>query len=919
MDERYDTYCAVDPLFYDSVASASTRTTEFSAADRPVPPGWRREPSDDWFIYGPEGGDLPQQGWKVHLSACLDNADRILDAAWDYCVPRGLPFKFLRGPRMLLLRNAKYARRGSSGKFVTIYPRDEAELELVCKELDELLAGEPGPYILSDLRYGSGPVYLRYGGFAARYCLSPEGQVVPAIEDGSGTLVPDRRDPVFHLPDWVRLPDFLTPHLAARNATTTTGLPYQIERVIHFSNGGGLYVGRDTRTDARVVLKEARPHAGLDATGTDAVTRLDREARMLRRLAGVARIPRVHDEFGLADHRFLALEFVDGRPLNKLLVERYPLTDADATPADFADYTAWALRVHEQVERAIDAIHGRGVVYGDLHLFNIMIGPDDEVTLVDFEVAAPVDEPGRPGLRNQGFAAPRDRTGFAVDRYALACLKLALFLPLTPLVRLAPEKAAHLADVIASHFPVPRSAFDQAIAEIVGTPAEAAAPAGAPATVPAPTGRTADMTGPPAGTARPAGRLGAGFPAPDLDADPGRWPDLRGRLAAAILASATPDRDDRLFPGDIDQFRTGGLNLAYGAAGVLDTLAGTGAGRFPEHEQWLVKRALDAPSGSRCGLYDGLHGVAYALERLGRRQDALDVLDVCLNEPWEQLGPDLASGLSGVALNLAEFAARTGEPALRDAAQRAVELVTERLAADPDTDEPDNPDEPGGTQISGGRHPYAGLTRGRTGPALMYLRFHEVTGDPALLDRAGAALRHDLRRCLLRPDGALEVNEGWRSMPYLAHGSVGIGLVLDQYLRHRPDDDRLARAAAAIRRAARSPFYAQSGLFAGRAGIIAYLAARVAAEAGPAGSGPDRTEDRIELAAQVRRLGWHAMPYRGSVAFPGDQLLRLSMDLATGTAGTLLALGTALSPEPVTLPFLAPLTGATQLPSRPRG
>jgi hypothetical protein len=35
-------------------------------------------------------------------------------------------------------------------------------------------------------------------------------------------------------------------------------------------------------------------------------------------------------------------------------------------------------------------------------------------------------------------------------------------------------------------------------------------------------------------------------------------------------------------------------------------------------------------------------------------------------------------------------------------------------------------------------------------------------------------------------------------------------------------------------------------------------------------------------------------------------LLRLSMDLATGSAGVLLALGSALHDAPVSLPFLGP-------------
>jgi hypothetical protein len=59
-----------------------------------------------------------------------------------------------------------------------------------------------------------------------------------------------------------------------------------------------------------------------------------------------------------------------------------------------------------------------------------------------------------------------------------------------------------------------------------------------------------------------------------------------------------------------------------------------------------------------------------------------------------------------------------------------------------------------------------------------------------------------------------------------------------------------------------------------------------------------------KVAAHVRRLGWHALSYEGELAFPGDQLLRLSMDLGSGTAGMLLALGAALHDEPVHLPFL---------------
>ena len=86
MDDRYDSYCAVDPLFYDSLSSASATATGIGyAADRPQPAGWESEVKDDWLIYAPVGGTLPAQGWKIHVSARLDNAERVLTQVMDYC------------------------------------------------------------------------------------------------------------------------------------------------------------------------------------------------------------------------------------------------------------------------------------------------------------------------------------------------------------------------------------------------------------------------------------------------------------------------------------------------------------------------------------------------------------------------------------------------------------------------------------------------------------------------------------------------------------------------------------------------------------------------------------------------------------------------------------------------------------------
>jgi hypothetical protein len=75
----------------------------------------------------------------------------------------------------------------------------------------------------------------------------------------------------------------------------------------------------------------------------------------------------------------------------------------------------------------------------------------------------------------------------------------------------------------------------------------------------------------------------------------------------------------------------------------------------------------------------------------------------------------------------------------------------------------------------------------------------------------------------------------------------------------------------------------------GRAGLIAALAAH--------------QPDDPALARHLDRLSLHAVPHNGTIAFPGHQLLRLSMDLHTGGAGILLALHAAKH-RMSTLPFL---------------
>ncbi|MEU5087712.1 class III lanthionine synthetase LanKC [Streptomyces sp. NPDC021356] len=879
--QDYEAYCRVDPVFYDEPGRCEESGDLFEAARKSVPDGWRRSRDGVWVYLHPDGVELPEQGWKIHVSGALDEAEAVIGKVLGHCRDHRLSVKFLRGPATVLAANSKYAPRASSGKLLTLYPRDEAELRRTLTALAARLAGHRGPYILSDLRWADSVLYVRYGAYRQMYCVNAAGETVSALRDPAGVLVPDLRQPVFSVPDWVEVPDFLAEQVAARAGGRPEDFPYDIERALHFSNGGGVYKARDRRDGRGVVLREARPLAGLDDRGTDAVTRLHRERGMLRRLAGLDFVPRLYDHVTVWEHEYLVEEFIEGEKLERHLFNgAHPLLSADPDKATLDAYVRTALDFSDQLTAMIAELHRRGVVFGDLHPGNVMVRPDGRLALVDFELAFDAAGGSACGLGAPGFVCATAREGTAVDDYALACMRLFFFLPLTFLIELDSRKAAQLARAAADRFGL-GTGFADAIVRDLRRAAGGALPTGRieRAAAPPPTASAPKAGGLPPVTAGAA--PGGGEPA-DLTS-PEDIRQVMDSLAAGIVAAATPERTDRLFPGDPEQFRRpAGLDVAHGAAGVLYALEAAGYPVPAEHVAWLV-RATEAPGATRAGLYDGLYGAAVVLDRLGQPEAARRTLARAGQVAGERaargiLTTDLSGGTAGAGLALLHFG-------LLDEAAGLGSALAERLGA---TDRPP------------GRRP--GLLHGASGAALFLARLHEHTGEERWLDLAGTALAEDLAQASVDAKGMLFRNGGHLT-PYLANGSAGVALAARAVLRHR-DDARLRQAVEQMERACAAEFTLMPGLFEGRAGLICSLAAAPA---------PDAPDDAPAAAArhQAVRLGWHLLRHRGHAAVPGRHMFRLSADLATGAAGVLLALRAALDGSGTGLPLLDPFPADT--------
>ncbi|WP_411079161.1 class III lanthionine synthetase LanKC [Streptomyces sp. cmx-18-6] len=828
-------YCLADRTYYDTPDRLPDADSRYRLDAEPPPPGWRRESVGLWTSLVPEDARLAEQGWKIHVSTVPDEAEATLRDTARICLSHGVPFKFLRSERALALMADKHMNRGGAGKFIAAYPPDDTAFLALIDELPRALAGRSGPYVLSDLRIGDAPVYTRYGAYVPRWCGDGEGRRVLALRDPSGKLVPDERGVVFRTPAWVEAPAVLRPHLAARAAARDDDFPYTVTQALQFSNAGGIYLATEQGTGRRVVLREARPHCGLDGAGDDAVARLHREHRALTALAGLDCVPEVYGVRTVWEHHFLIEEHIEGTTLLDEIVARFALARGAATADELAPYLAWTEAMTGELSRALDAVHARGLRFGDLHPSNVIVRPDGRIVLVDFEYATGLDDPHTPLAGAQGLQAPPGTPGAEADAYALWATWLTMLMPVMEMAGLERAKALTL---------------ERWARRKYGLAADAGPP------------RPALLDGLD-GSRRREAEVAALFEGPEVD-----WAGLRTRLLAGVRAGATPEREDRLFPGGPGLFATGGSDLANGAAGVLYALHRTGAPVPEEWTDWLASAAYRRDHREPGGLFDGLPGTALVLALLGRAEQGRELWDRAASAAPPVASADLLTGRAGLALAALRMARACG------GADPDARLIDSALGTARDLDRLVR-----GEPVDGVRLPEsAGLLRGLSGAALLHLELHALTGEAWLVPAARAALEREAGHLVTMDDGTVQVKDGRRHLLYLNQGSAGVALVAQAYTDRHPDPAPSALVPG-VRRGCVLEFVREPGLFTGRAGLLA--------TAGQLSPG-DRTGP--EVLASVRNLSWHLIAEEDGLLVPGAGLRRCSADLATGSAGLLLAL-----------------------------
>ena len=144
--------------------------------------------------------------------------------------------------------------------------------------------------------------------------------------------------------------------------------------IVELVNRGGManiYRARDLRSGATVALK--LPLFQFEADPLT-FTRFQREEEIGRRLEHPS-ILKVTVSEGPKSRPYLAMEWVDGRPLHYVLAEKKSLPEAEAG------------RIAAQVCEALEHLRQHQIVHRDLKPENIMICRDGGIRLLDFGIA----------------------------------------------------------------------------------------------------------------------------------------------------------------------------------------------------------------------------------------------------------------------------------------------------------------------------------------------------------------------------------------------------------------------------------------------------------------------------------------------------------------------------------------------------
>ena len=166
---------------------------------------------------------------------------------------------------------------------------------------------------------------------------------------------------------------------------------YRIDKKIGSGGGGVVYIGEHMRLGKRIVLKADKRKI----TAKPEILR--REVDALKNLSHTY-IPQVYDFVTDGDTVYTVMDYIEGESLDKPLKRGERFSQPEIIK--------WSCQLLE----ALSYMHSRpphGILHGDIKPANIMLDPEGNICLIDFNIALALGEEGAVKVGySQGYASP---------------------------------------------------------------------------------------------------------------------------------------------------------------------------------------------------------------------------------------------------------------------------------------------------------------------------------------------------------------------------------------------------------------------------------------------------------------------------------------------------------------------------------
>ncbi|WKG33419.1 class III lanthionine synthetase LanKC [Priestia aryabhattai] len=827
MDHRYIKY--LNEGYYYNVA---TKDNQKLLKLNTPPKGYAVIDGEHWVNVLVKNEIIPNQGWKIHISTNIEEAQKTLDIVSKVLMDISVSFKYVKSITELLLKDSKYSDRGSSGKFITIYPKNDEQFIYLLNLLEENISHlRPGPYILNDKRWYNSNIYFRYGAFMPRYFYK-DGEKVDAIEDLEGKLIEDKRVPYYYLPDFVQEPTEIT-KMDKRTEEFNIPSPldnFEIEEAIHFSNGGGVYIANN-QNNKKIILKEGRPHTALDAQGIDAFSRIMNESNVLDKLSNTTYPVKKISSFHAWEHYFIEEEYIEGDSLSSWQVREYPFSSSKKDES----YTESCINIISQLIEALKEIHANNVGMGDLQPANVIITPDEKVRLIDFETASTTND-ALSGLMTPGYIGSQEMNKEQSDWFALLRIARQLFVPIGSV-----QDISWNMDTI--HNDWVKTVFGERAINVIKEVESIC---------------EAYQSRPMNELLKTNGHLHTEFNLPQLKLK------LRNSIFKDLL------NEDRLLPGDIRQYEMefGSLNVLTGGFGTAMALHRTG-GVNNKVKEWVKKQDIVQLLQLDNGLFTGKLGIATVLWELGYIEKAQRLFDSTIDlNNIEDIS--IASGLSGIGLAYLGLTYELNDKKYLEICLYIGELLKDKL----DSDAPIIPFDYDVVN--------KGVMTSWSGVSLYFTALYKKTEDQKWLLLSEEALEKDLKLGLFDDDGLYQIDDDFRILPYLAGGGSGLAIPMIEFEKNTKVR-KWNKEIEGICKIPKSKTFYNAGLFQGTTGILAI-----------ANLLELYTKEKELVNSALFTLNLHLLEFDDCVYVPGDSCFRISGDLMSGSAGLLLTVNDIL-------------------------